>query len=80
VAKEYWFYFDLYARGGRRVGRSRIFTIVGKDSRTEACAAAEEEWLATGALAGDAYERIAGCDLEPSIVCLRDHEDSPTKE
>ena len=31
MAKEYWFYFDLYARGGRRVGRSRIFKIEGKD-------------------------------------------------
>ena len=80
MAKEYWFYFDLYARGGQRVGRSRVFKIQGKDNRSEACAAAEEEWLASGALAGGAYERIAGSYLEPNMVSLRDHEDSPTKE
>jgi hypothetical protein len=79
MASEYWFYFDLYA-SGRLVGRSRVFKIVGKDSRKEACAAAEEEWLATGALAGDAYELVAGAELAPNMCTLRDHADSPTKE
>jgi hypothetical protein len=79
VASEYWFYFDLYA-SGRRVGRSRVFKVAGKDTRREACAAAEEEWLATGALAGDAYERLAGVELTPNMYTLRDHEDSPTRE
>jgi hypothetical protein len=79
MAMEYWFHFDLYA-SGRRVGRSRIFRILGKESRAAACAAAEEEWLASGALAGDAYELLAETDLAPNMYTLRDHEDSPTKE
>ena len=79
MASEYWFYFDLYA-SGLLVGRSRVFKIVGKDSRGQACAAAEEEWLASGALAGDAYELLAGATLTPNMISLRDHEDSPTKK
>jgi hypothetical protein len=79
MAKEYWFHFDLYA-SGRWVGRSRIFRILGKESRAEACAAAEEEWLASGALAGDAYELLAETNLVPNMYTLRDNEDSPTKE
>jgi hypothetical protein len=79
MASDYWFYFDIYA-SGRPIGRSRVFKIVGKDNRKEACAAAEEEWLATGALAGDAYDLLAGVNLEPNMYTLRDHRDSPTKE
>jgi hypothetical protein len=79
MAREYWFYYDLYA-SGRPVGRSRIFKVLGKDTRPEACAAAEEEWLATGALAGDAYELHPGAKLTPDMYTLRDHEDSPTKQ
>jgi hypothetical protein len=78
MANEHWFYFDLYS-SGRWLGRSRVFKIVGKDTREEACAAAEEDWLATGALAGDAYELLAGADLTPNMYTLRDHEDSPSK-
>jgi hypothetical protein len=79
MASDWWFYFDIYA-SGRPVGRSRVFTIVGEDNRTEACAAAEEAWLATGALAGDAYDLLPGVELEPNMYTLRDHHDSPTKE
>jgi hypothetical protein len=79
VANEYWFYFDLYA-SGRWVGRSRVFTIVDRDTRAEACGAAEEEWLASGALAGQAYELHPGANLAPPAYTLRDHQDSPTKE
>jgi len=79
MASEYWFFFDIYT-SGRRVGRSRVFKIVGKETRKEACAAAEEEWLATGALAGDAYDLFAAVNGTPNMYSLRDHEDSPTKE
>jgi len=32
MGREYWFYFDLHA-SGRQVGRSRIFKILGEDTR-----------------------------------------------
>jgi hypothetical protein len=79
VANEYWFYFDIYS-SGQWLGRSRVFKIVGKDTRQEATAAAEEEWLRTGALAGTAYELRWVTDLTPNSCTLRDHEESPTKE
>jgi hypothetical protein len=79
MASDFWFFFDIYG-SGRLVGRSRVFKIVGKETRQEACAAAEEEWLATGALAGDAYDLLSGVNREPNIYTLRDHPDSPTKE
>ncbi len=79
MANEYWFYFDLY-ENRRWVGRSRVFKIKGKDTRKEACATAEEAWLTTGALRGDAFELIEGeLGIAPDMYILRDHEDSPTK-
>jgi len=79
VANEYWFYFDLYEKT-RWVGRSRVFKIKGMDTRREACAAAEEAWLTTGALRGDAFELVEGeVGIGPDRYVLRDHEGSPTK-
>jgi len=80
MANEHWFYFDLYAHG-RLVGRSRIFKIAGRPTRAAACAAAEEAWLASGALRGNAFELLEWeAHAVPSMYTLRDHEDSPTKE
>jgi hypothetical protein len=80
MATEYWFYFELYARG-RMVGRSHIFKIAGKVTRKDARLAAEEKWLASGALRGRSFVLFKGA--ESAVVdtyTLRDHEDSPTKD
>ena len=79
MAGDWWFFFEIYA-SGLPVGRSHVFKTVGKDTRKEASAAVEEEWLATGALAGSAYDLLPGVELEPNMYTLRDHHDSPTKE
>jgi hypothetical protein len=80
MANEYWFYFELYAQG-RMVGRSRTFEIAGKTTRQDAKLAAEEEWLASGALHGDSFVLFEGAeDAVVDRYTLRAHEDSPTKD
>ena len=78
MAREYWFYFDLYSRGCL-VGRSNTFKVAGKANRTEAKLAAEEAWLTTGALRGKSFVLFKGAEIAAvDSYVLRDHDNSPT--
>ncbi len=79
MTREYWFYFDLYLKGSL-VGKSVTFKIHDKMNRIDAKLAAEEAWLASGALRGQSF--VLFKEVEKAAIdmyTLRDHEDSPTK-
>jgi hypothetical protein len=71
MATGYRFYFEIYA-SGRRVGRSRVFEVLAAESRAEATRAAEEAFLETGALRGDAFTLDAPDGAVPDAYTLRD--------
>jgi hypothetical protein len=79
MTREYWFYFEIYSKG-RLVGKSITFKIQDKTNRVDAKLAAEEAWLASGAIRGESFVLFEEVDKAAiDMYTLRDHADSPTK-